>query len=415
MGKLTIQEIAAVLTEKNGFEKSEANKFVSAMFALIQERLETDQLAKIKGFGTFKIIDVEARESISVRTGERVTISGHSKVSFTPDAMMKELVNKPFSQFETVVLNDGVEFDDIKDEEPEEEESVEDTPQETTPVQPLIEIVEEESISQEAEVSSPELTEKTMPEVAEEPIHEVVEESMARHAEAPSPIEAAKPEPQEAADVQSHIVEDSVARQVDEPVPVTSSHLMGHWILYAVLSLLLMAVSGLAGYYYGSYKTLISASKPDTVVVHDTVTAVPVDTVLAQQAPTEQPDIKPEPQKPAAEVPKVEPVLAPAKALQTVAQQVPAKAEKKDAKPAEDYDKYAEKDSRVRLGAYRIVGLSHEVKVQKGQTFYSICRANLGPDMECYVEVYNNLSQNPKLKEGQVIKIPKLQLKTRRR
>lgn len=412
MGKLTIQEIAAVLTEKNGFEKSEANKFVSAMFALIQERLETDQLAKIKGLGTFKIIDVEARESISVRTGERVTISGHSKVSFTPDAMMKELVNKPFSQFETVVLNDGVEFDDIKDEEPEEEESVEDTPQETTPVQPLIEIVEEESISQEAEVSSPELTEKTMPEVAEEPIHEVVEESMARHAEAPSPIEAAKPEPQEAADVQSHIVEDSVARQVDEPV--ASTHLMGHWVLYAVLSLFLMAVSGLAGYYYGSYKTLISASKPDTVVVHDTVTAVPVDTVPTQPARTEQPDIKPEPQKPAAEVPRVEPVQAPAKFQQTVVQ-ASAKVEKKDAKPAEDYDKYAEKDSRVRLGAYRIVGLSHEVKVQKGQTFYGICRGNLGPDMECYVEVYNNLSQNPKLKEGQVIKIPKLQLKTRRR
>ena len=404
MGKLTIQEIAAVLTEKNGFEKSEANKFVSAMFALIQERLETDQLAKIKGLGTFKIIDVEARESISVRTGERVTISGHSKVSFTPDAMMKELVNKPFSQFETVVLNDGVEFDDIKDEGPEEEESVEDAPLETTPVQPLIEIVEEESIPQETEASSLELAEKPMP--------EVVEEAMAQDAETPAPMEAAKPEPQEAADVQSHIVEDSVARQVDEPV--ASTHLMGHWVLYAVLSLFLMAVSGLAGYYYGSYKTLISASKPDTVVVHDTVTAVPVDTVPTQQAPAEQPDIKPEPQKPAAEVPRVEPVQAPAKFQQTVVQ-ASAKVEKKDAKPAEDYDKYAEKDSRVRLGAYRIVGLSHEVKVQKGQTFYSICRGNLGPDMECYVEVYNNLSQNPKLKEGQVIKIPKLQLKTRRR
>lgn len=404
MGKLTIQEIAAVLTEKNGFEKSEANKFVSAMFALIQERLETDQLAKIKGLGTFKIIDVEARESISVRTGERVTISGHSKVSFTPDAMMKELVNKPFSQFETVVLNDGVEFDDIKDEGPEEEESVEDAPLETTPVQPLIEIVEEESIPQETEASSLELAEKPMP--------EVVEEAMAQDAETPAPMEAEKPKLQEQADVQSHIVEDSVARQVDEPV--ASTHLMGHWVLYAVLSLFLMAVSGLAGYYYGSYKTLISASKPDTVVVHDTVTAVPVDTVPTQQAPAEQPDIKPEPQKPAAEVPRVEPVQAPAKFQQTVVQ-ASAKVEKKDAKPAEDFDKYAEKDSRVRLGAYRIVGLSHEVKVQKGQTFYSICRANLGPDMECYVEVYNNLSQNPKLKEGQVIKIPKLQLKTRRR
>ena len=92
------------------------------------------------------------------------------------------------------------------------------------------------------------------------------------------------------------------------------------------------------------------------------------------------------------------------------------KTEEAKAEPAqEQVDKYAQKDERVRLGAYRIVGLDHEVKVLEGQTFYSICRANLGPDMECYVEVYNNLSQNPKLKEGQVIKIPKLQLKTRRR
>ena len=113
MGKLTIQEIAAVLIEKNGIEKQDANRFASAMFTLIQERLESDHLVKVKGLGTFKIVDVEARESVSVNTGERFTISGHSKVTFTPDATMKELVNKPFSQFETVVLNDGVEFEDV--------------------------------------------------------------------------------------------------------------------------------------------------------------------------------------------------------------------------------------------------------------------------------------------------------------
>ena len=110
MGKLTIQEIAAVLQQKNGFDKREANSFVSTMFQIIQERLESDGIVKIKGLGTFKMIDVEARESISVRTGERVVISGHAKVAFTPDATMKELVNRPFSQFETVVLNEGVEF-----------------------------------------------------------------------------------------------------------------------------------------------------------------------------------------------------------------------------------------------------------------------------------------------------------------
>ena len=91
------------------------------------------------------------------------------------------------------------------------------------------------------------------------------------------------------------------------------------------------------------------------------------------------------------------------------------KAEAPKAEPAPEVDKYAEKDERVRLGAYRIVGLDHEVKVLQGQTFYSICRAHLGPDMECYIEVYNNLPRNPQIKAGQVIKIPKLQLKKRKK
>ena len=114
MGKLTINDIAGVLVDKNGLDRREANQFVTELFAVIMERLNAGEQVKVKGLGTFKIIGVEARESVSVRTGERVTISGHSKLTFIPDATMKELVNKPFSQFETVVLNDGVEFDDMK-------------------------------------------------------------------------------------------------------------------------------------------------------------------------------------------------------------------------------------------------------------------------------------------------------------
>ena len=90
----------------------------------------------------------------------------------------------------------------------------------------------------------------------------------------------------------------------------------------------------------------------------------------------------------------------------------PKEQPKEQPKPVEPaVDKYAEKDARVRLGAYRIVGLDQEVKVQSGQTFRSICKAYLGPDMECYVEVFNDLPKNPTVKAGQVIKIPKLQLK----
>ena len=116
MGKLTIQEVAKILTEKNGLTSREANSFATEMFSIILQRLQEGDMVKVKGLGTFKIINVEARESVSVRTGERVVIDSHSKVSFTPDTLMRELVNKPFSQFETVILNDGVEFEDIKDE-----------------------------------------------------------------------------------------------------------------------------------------------------------------------------------------------------------------------------------------------------------------------------------------------------------
>lgn len=118
MGKISIYDIAKILVDKNGLTKSESEQFVAAIFDVIQEGLEHDSLVKVKGLGTFKIIGVEARESVNVNTGERVVIESHEKVTFTPDAVMKELVNKPFSQFETVVLNDGIEFDDISEDKP---------------------------------------------------------------------------------------------------------------------------------------------------------------------------------------------------------------------------------------------------------------------------------------------------------
>ena len=112
MGKISIQDLSQALVLRHGLEKRDAAIFVSAMFDIIQMNLEKDRIVKVKGLGTFKIIDVDDRESVNVNTGERVLIEGHNKITFTPDALMKELVNKPFSQFETVVLNDGVDFED---------------------------------------------------------------------------------------------------------------------------------------------------------------------------------------------------------------------------------------------------------------------------------------------------------------
>lgn len=364
MGKVTIQDIAAILIEKNGLDKRQANAFASAMFALIQERLETDPQVKVKGLGTFKIIEVEARESISVHSGERVTISGHSKVTFTPDAIMKELVNKPFADFETVVLNDGVEFSDIQ------EESEEEVTEDSEPVVEALPVADSPGPSEESDADNS-VQSVEEPAALVQPLIADVEEP-------------ASPKP-----------EDEIPQEPEEKF----RRPWGRWILTALGVLLLMVLSALGGYYYGLQGGGLTTVAPDTVVVkdtvvvHDSIQAAPLDSVAVTKPKTEEP-VMAEPQKD-------EPAVADPK------KQAP------DATAT--VDKYAQKDARVRLGAYRIVGLDHEVKVLAGQTFYSICRAHLGPDMECYVEVFNDLPQNPKVKEGQVIKIPKLQLKKRRR
>ena len=377
MGKLTIQDIAKVLVEKSGLTQKEANKFATEMFSIIQQRLEEDELVKIKGFGTFKIINVEARESVSVRTGERVMIDSHAKVTFTPDTVMKELVNKPFSQFETVVLNDGVEFDDVAEDNEEDVAPVEDviSPVEELPVVEMALVEEEPQV-----VETPQIEEE--PQVEEEP--QIEEEPQVE--ETPM-VKLAEDEPVE---------EEPVADE--EPVEEESS--WKKWLLAVAVVLVLMGLSAYGGYYYAMQK--MSAQKTETATIKKDEVAIPEkpvesvavakDTVVAAPVEVAKTEVKAE---------------EPAKKEETVKQEVK--------EPAEEPDPYAAKDERVRLGAYRIVGTAEEVKVLPGQTFYSICRAHLGPDMQCYVEVYNNLPKDPKIKEGQVIKIPKLKPKKKRK
>ena len=114
MIKNDIQDIAKVIAAKYGLKVSDSKTFINTFMDLVNEGLQEDGLVKIKGFGTFKIIEVKDRESINVTTGERFLIPGRNKVTFTPDSVMKEMVNKPFSQFDTVILNDGVDFSDLE-------------------------------------------------------------------------------------------------------------------------------------------------------------------------------------------------------------------------------------------------------------------------------------------------------------
>ena len=535
MGKTTIQELAKVLIDKKGLAPRQATEFATQMFSLILERLQQDEQVKIKGLGTFKIIRVEARESVSVRTGERVVIDSHDKVSFTPDALMKELVNRPFSQFETVMLNDGVEFADIADsatddeadeaidgeefapvadipttpnteqapaaspltnmiaptplqeQEPEPqpqpnaelektirprpiptpetektvrprpsanteleqtvrpstntdlEQTVRPRPRPTVQSEPFTTPEPEPTVQSEPFIApEPEPTVQPEPFIAPEPEPTVQPEPFI----APEPEPTVQPEPfiapepetvkmQETVTMQQEnteqlteqettIEQEPVSRlrlrsreRLEKPDVAKSSTAWGVWLLTAVGLLLLAGISALGGYYYGTSQTAANVIT-DTVVRVDTVFMVEqhdedsgLETLDEEAAAMEEEAVaEKKPEKPAEK--KAETPAATAKS-NTKADQ-----EKKETSST-TADPYAAKDVRVRLGAYRIVGLDREVKVQEGQTFYSICRAYLGPDMECYVEVYNDLPSDPKVKAGQVIKIPKLELKKRKR
>ena len=177
--KITLQDIINLFCAKHDMTKKDAELFVKTMFDLIEEALANEKYVKIKGFGTFKLTEVDARESVNVNTGERFEIQGHSKVTFTPDTTMKDLINKPFAHFETVVLNDGVELEDTPTEEevidaPEAMEEapvmVEEVPVVTEEAPIVVEetpvIVEEEPAIVEEETT----IEEAAPEIAEEPV-----------------------------------------------------------------------------------------------------------------------------------------------------------------------------------------------------------------------------------------------------
>lgn len=196
--KITLQDIINLLCEKQGMTPKDAETFVRTMFDLIEEALTNEKYIKIKGLGTFKLTEVNSRESVHVNTGERIEIQGHSKVSFTPDTSMKELINKPFSHFETVVLNEGVELEDtvIEEEGTPESTEVSDTTikvEETTIGQPIV----EESVVEKPIVETPAIEEPIIQEsMTEEPIEEnsimdepVMEAPIVEETESEVPVE----------------------------------------------------------------------------------------------------------------------------------------------------------------------------------------------------------------------------------
>lgn len=219
--RLTNQDLADILVKKHGLEKEDAENFIKEFFLLIEEALQKDGIAKVKGFGTFKLTEVKSRESINVNTGERFEIQGHTKVSFTPDPLLRDFINKPFAHFETIVLNDGVTFDDIQDDETDlddTEDNVVDNTPETSIEDSREEIIETTSIDTPIEISVNE--EKELP-----PPVPVVSETIYEPEETSPIIEAEKPEKEETAEneaVEEEVKEES---ETEETVVLTEENI----------------------------------------------------------------------------------------------------------------------------------------------------------------------------------------------
>lgn len=378
MAKTALQLIADAVAKKHKITVKEAEKFVSAIFDVVNEGLKTDKLVKVKGLGTFKVQAVKPRESVNVNTGERVLIEGHEKVSFTPDATMKELVNKPFAQFETVVLNDGVDFADIESKS-DDEEKAENTDEIVVSAEEIADSDEEKAETKEeitAEIIDEQPAEEVpqqaveIPMVAVEAKEEIVEE---REKEQKESVE----EKETVVEVKAEAIEEQPEQVAEVPkvnaFPIEKPKKI-NWLLWSSVAFAVIAVMYFFGYKFGKDAALRDNKMAIRTQAEDS---------LAEKTKTT------------------------ANQASTNTQKANAKAVQQATDEAEKYKKMSS-DKRIRYGAYDIVGIEKTVVLKKGQTMQSYSRRALGPDMVGYFQVLNNATT---MSAGDTMKVPKVELR----
>lgn len=415
-------ELAQRLADKHNIGKRNVSDFLNSFIDVIRENLASDGSVKIKGLGTFKVVKVKDRESVNVNTGERYIIYGHERLSFTPDSLMKELVNRPFSQFDTVELNDGVVFEDIEEDKTEDidETPIDDFADESDEnVSPIDEDIETESEEIQAENDNETVvynlvgTEDKGRQVEETADEEVVIGNDTDN-ESEAEVQPATEETENTVvdsrtDEKSDDNSDSVDEAVDTlAVPLADSHNVdvsaeesadddpmaaaddnptdNFWNMRKalMLSMLTLVVGLCVGYGLGRY---LFPKSPAVIYVAE-------DSTL-------QDSLKEETKEKAAAV-------VPEKDTAKVVSQVKEKPDTVAAEKSKQSE-YEAKYAEIRYGAYNIEGVDQTVTVRKGQTLASISRSYLGPDMMCYMVAINDgISE---VKEGQRVKIPKLRLK----
>lgn len=432
-----IKDLARFLVEKHGIKLADAELFISLMTEIINEGVHRERQVKIKGLGTFKLTSVSSRESIDVNTGERIVIEGRDKLSFAPDNAMKELVNQPFSQFETIVVNDGVELED------EYKEQVE----ETAPAEEKKEIVEEKAVEEielpREEPVKPiavvsEMSIETMSvkeEMQEDKVQETISETNVSEVEQ---IETAQETIETASDnvakddeetlesspekEDEPMVEETDSRENDNEdtenastvnTPRKSSYMkplvVGFVALFVVLigtiCFMFMKLCQQNEQIY-NFKMEVQTLQLE-LLKKQYSTMKGCSKVMKPAAVAEKPAPAEKMPTPVAEKPT--PVTE--KSTSDVERPTSVVEKSVSSKEEDVYEALNKSDARVRTGAYRIVGVKQVVKVKRGQTLSSISRLYLGPGMECYIEVMN---KNKELKEGDRVKIPELKRKRRK-
>lgn len=450
MSKVSITELASKLMEKHGLKRTEAELFIRQFVGVINDGLKNDKSVKVKGLGTFKVQAVSARKSVDVNTGEAIVIEGRDKISFTAEAVMRDLVNAPFAQFETVIVNDGVDFSEIDAKhEADNTEAKEPTPAvEPTPAAELEPAVVEPTPVAELEpaVVEPAPVAEPEPAVVEptpvaEPEPTVVEAAPAAEPEPtvePAPVVEPEPTVESApvAEPEPAVVEPA---PVVEPTPAVEdsdsdtdeleakSKSYKNTIIVLASSLACVVILAVVGFVY----MFSQIEKRDNRIAHlETQTATLADRMMKthmspapaanQPAANDEADNilatneqKIEAAKKAdkennlktAEA-KPEPKAKPKAATKPT---VEAKAPAAKSSPSILSQSAYDKDPRVRTGAYVITGIANTVTVKAGQTMSSLSKTYLGPGMECYLEAVNG--GNRELKAGEKIKIPALKTK----
>ena len=418
-----VNDFARELSEKYGLSLGDASDFVSAMFDVVKEELDgADSSVKIKGFGTFKVSAVGARASVDVNTGERIIIDGRNKISFTPEVLLRDRVNRPFVQFETVVLNDGVDFSEIEEESEEELDSVSETEPQGVQLSPTAPTSQptDQSTDQPAPAEQPQGVQlsPTAPtsqstdhysssETASKAVNTEEHRDMARRLMTPK-TETIE-EDSEASDDKTTA---TAPEADDEGIVIGGCRQRSPRIMYVltIASFIILVSLGIGMYFlyqrieeknhvidrlesrlYAQQEAAERADAQPAVAVKDTI--VPNDSLRAAELH-------------AAEKAKKDSIAASKSAVEAKASQ--SSAAPSTATTPSDYNY----DTRVRTGAYIIVGVAKTVTVQPGQTLASISKAYLGEGMECYVEVLNNRHS---VKAGEKLKIPQLKLKPRKR